>query len=56
MLGVRDLVEGEADVAGVEGGADEVAAGRWDVGVGFAEDLCGVREGEGLVLFGFGFG
>lgn len=51
---MRDLVEGEAHVGVMEGGADEVAAVRGHVRVGFAEDLL---LGVGLVWFGLvGFG
>ena len=35
----RNLIEAEGDVFLVQGCADEVAAGRRDVGVGFAVDL-----------------
>jgi hypothetical protein len=42
MLCPGGLVERESHAGVVEGLADEVAALRRDVGVFFAEDLCGV--------------
>jgi hypothetical protein len=42
VLGPGRLVEGERHAGVVEGFANEVAALGRDVGIFFAEDLCGV--------------